>query len=107
MTTTTVPPLSTTKGTTVPAKKATKATKKSAAKRSMSDDHKHALAEGRTQGKAVRDYLSALHTQKRSPGRKPSMTPEQLQERIDAETDPAKRLELVQRRLDLTERLAN
>jgi hypothetical protein len=34
-------------------------------------------------------------------------TPEQLQGRIDAESDPAKRLELVQRRLDLTEQLAH
>jgi hypothetical protein len=97
-----------TEGTTLPAKKATKkAAKKSASKRSMSADHKQALAEGRAQGKAVRDYLMALQTQKRTPGRKPSTTPEELQRRIDAETDPAKRLELVQRRLDVTERLAN
>lgn len=80
--------------------------KKSAKKRPMSDDHKQALAEGRTQGKAVRAYLSALETTKKPAGRKPQQTPEEVQQQIDAEPDPAKRLELIQRRIDLEARAA-
>ena len=76
--------------------------------RKMTDEHKQALAEGRAQGKAVRDYLSALETEKRkSPGRKPSKSPAEIQAEIDVETDPAKRLELIQKRLDVEERLAS
>lgn len=79
--------------------------------RKMSDDHKDALAKGRVQGKIVRDYLEALE-QGRKPGRKlDKETIEQripqVQEQIENETDPAKRLELVQRRLDLEARLVN
>lgn len=77
--------------------------------RKMSDDHKAALAKGRAQGKAVRDYLAALE-QERKPGRRldrdtiESRIPE-IQSAIDAEPDPAKRVELIQKRLDLEERL--
>ena len=81
------------------------ATKKKST-RKMTDEHKQALAEGRAQGKAVRDYLAALETEKRSPGRKPSRSPAEIQADIDAEADPAKRLELIQKRLDVEERLA-
>lgn len=77
--------------------------------RQMSDEHKAALAKGRTQGRAVREYLAALE-QERKPGRKlDRQTAESrittVQEQIDAEPDPAKRVELIQRRLDLEERL--
>jgi hypothetical protein len=77
--------------------------------RKMSDDHKAALAKGRAQGRAVREYLAALE-QERKPGRKLDRTsieakiPE-LQATIDGEPDPAKRVELIQKRLDLEERL--
>lgn len=77
--------------------------------RQMSDEHKAALAKGRAQGKAVRDYLSALE-QERRPGRKldrstiEARIPE-IQQQIDNEEDPAKRVELIQKRLDLEERL--
>jgi hypothetical protein len=77
--------------------------------RKMSDDHKAALAKGRAQGRAVREYLAALE-QERKPGRKldrasiESKIPE-LQASIDDEPDPAKRVELIQKRLDLEERL--
>ncbi len=77
--------------------------------RQMSDEHKAALAKGRAQGKAVRDYLSALE-QERRPGRKldrstiEARIPE-IQEQIDTEEDPAKRVELIQKRLDLEQRL--
>ena len=79
---------------------------KQQSKSGLSEEHKQALAEGRAQGKAVREYLKALQSERRSPGRKPTKTPEQLQAEIDAEPDPAKRLDLIQKRLDVEERLA-
>lgn len=77
--------------------------------RKMSDDHKAALAKGRAQGRAVREYLAALE-QERKPGRKLDRSSieskiSDLQATIDAEPDPAKRVELIQKRLDLEERL--
>jgi hypothetical protein len=91
---------------TVPAKRKAKKTAKKAT-RSMSDEHKQALAEGRRQGKAVRDYLAALEAEAHKPrGRKPTQDPAAIQAQIDTEPDPAKRLDLIQKRLDLQERLA-
>ena len=79
------------------------------AKKRMSDEHKQALARGRAQGKAVRDYLSALE-QKRARGRTPDRDTlqkriEDVQQKIDEEENPAKRVELIQRRLDHEEQL--
>jgi hypothetical protein len=79
------------------------------ARKKMSDEHKAALAKGREQGRAVRDYLAALE-QERKPGRKVDRSSVEqriadVQQRIDAEPDPAKRVDLIQRRLDLEERL--
>lgn len=77
--------------------------------RKMSDEHKEALARGRAQGRAVRAYLAALD-QDRRPGRRvdretlESRIPE-LQAAIDAEPDPAKRVELIQKRLDVETQL--
>lgn len=79
--------------------------------RKMSNEHKAALAKGRAQGRAVRDYLAALE-QGRKPGRKldratiEKRLPE-VQSRIDDEPDPTKRVELIQKRLDLEERLVD
>ncbi len=77
----------------------------------MTEEHKAALAKGREQGRVVREYLAALNEEKK-PGRK--RDPETLQQRIDetqqqvdVETDPAKRVELIQKRLDYEEKLAN
>jgi chromatin segregation and condensation protein Rec8/ScpA/Scc1 (kleisin family) len=71
----------------------------------MSDEHKAALAKGREQGRAVREYLAALSEEKK-PGRR--VDPEtlsqkiaQIQEQIASEPDPAKRVEHIQKRLDL------
>lgn len=76
----------------------------------MSDEHKQALAKGRAQARAVKAYLAAREIESR---RGPKMTPEKLQDRIaatreaiDTEADPARRLELIQQRLDDEERLA-
>jgi hypothetical protein len=75
-------------------------------RRTMSDEHKQAIADARRQNQAVRDYLNALTTAKPA-GRRPTTTPEQVQAQIEAEADPVKRLELIQRRLDVEDRLAD
>jgi hypothetical protein len=71
----------------------------------MSDDHKAALAEGRNQGRAVRRYLEALEENRPKRGRK--RTEESVardlartEEELDT-ADALRRLELIQRRLDL------
>ncbi len=77
----------------------------------MSDEHKAALAEGRTQGRAVRNYLEALEAHKPKRGRK--RTPESISKRLDkidvemGDADPMRRLELIQERLDLKAELDN
>ncbi len=76
----------------------------------MSDEHKAALAEGRNQGRSVRQYLEALDLHKPKRGRK--RTPDTMKKRLDriesdlAEADPLKRLQLIQERLDLQAELA-
>lgn len=76
----------------------------------MSAEHKAALAEGRAQGRAVRNYLEALEANKPKRGRK--RTPDSVKKRLDAvvaelETaDPLKRLQLTQEQLDLEAELA-
>ena len=76
-----------------------------APKREMTQEHKDALAEGRRQGRAVRDYLEALEQHRPRRGRK--RTPESIRkqlDRINAEldsADPVKKLQLIQDRIDL------
>src|SRR3954447_22631168 len=78
--------------------------------RPMSDDHKAALAEGRTQGRAVRLYLEALAANKPKRGRK--RTPDSIKKRRDrievelADADPLKQLQLTQEQMDLEDELA-
>ena len=93
------------------AKKPTAAKKSTASDKKMSAEHKEALAKGREQGRAVREDLAALDEEKK-PGRK--VDPETLkqrineaQEQIDAEPDPARRVELIQKRMNYEEKLAN
>lgn len=76
----------------------------------LSEEHKKALAKGRRQAKAVRDYLDALEAEKRR-GR--SVDEDTLKERIDRyqsqideEDNAAKRVELIQKRLDAERKLA-
>src|SRR5919202_224409 len=77
--------------------------------RSMSDDHKAALAEGREQGRAVRRYLEALESHRPRRGRK--RTPESIERRLaDVDqrrptADPLTRLHLTQERIDLEQQL--
>jgi hypothetical protein len=71
----------------------------------MTDEHKAALAAGRVEGKAVRDYLEALRSNKPKRGRK--RTADSIRKRlaeIDAElpfADAVRTLRLVQDKLDL------
>ena len=75
----------------------------------MSAEHKAALARGRSEGKAVRDYLDALRANKPKRGRK--RTPDSIKKRlttIDAQlkdADPLAELRLVQERRDLENEL--
>ncbi len=83
------------------------------AERTMSEEHKAAIAAGRIEAAAVRDYLDALETNRPKPGRR--VSPETLAARrsdIDAQLaagamKPIKRLELMQDRRDIDARLAD
>lgn len=75
----------------------------------MSEEHKKALAKGRAQARAVKEYLAAREAESR---RGPKVTPQKLRERIETtraniaeEDDPARRVELIQQRMDDEERL--
>lgn len=76
----------------------------------MTDEHKAALAEGRSQGRAVRRYLEALEANRPRRGRK--RTPESIQKRLGevegklATADALSRLQLLQERMNLTNELA-
>jgi hypothetical protein len=80
-------------------------------KKSMSTEHKEALAVGRSQGRAVRNYLEALEAHKPKRGRK--RTPDSIAARlsvIDGEIEEATamdRLLLIQERTDLSNELAS
>lgn len=74
----------------------------------MSEEHKAALAQGRRESRAIKSYLQALGS--RRPGR--PVTAESVQkrisaidERIAAETDPLKQLDLRQEKIDAEETL--
>jgi hypothetical protein len=71
----------------------------------MSKAHKAAMAEGRAEGRVVRDYLEALRSNKPKRGRK--RTPESISARLDkieaelAEASAIEELQLLQERRDL------
>ena len=75
----------------------------------MSDQHKAALAEGRSQGRAVRNYLEALEATKPRRGRK--RTPDSIKKRLDAidaalaDADKLTELKLRQERANLEREL--
>lgn len=77
----------------------------------MSPAHKAALAEGRAQSKAVRDYLEALEQNKPKRGRK--RTPDSVKKRLAAvesalpDAGGIKRVQLIQERIDLTAELGS
>lgn len=75
----------------------------------MSEEHKRALAKGRRQARAVRDYLEALDKgrNRRSQADEDALRKRvaEINEKIDEEQDPARRVELIQRRLDYQQQL--
>src|SRR3954471_16349373 len=79
---------------------------KRSVKRSMSDQHKASLAQGRYEGRVVRNYLEALeaHAPKRGRRRSADTVDARLATIEDelAVADPIRRLKLVQERRDLT-----
>jgi hypothetical protein len=80
------------------------------AKRSMSAEHKAALAEGRAEGRAVKAYLEVLEQNRPRRGRK--RTPDSIKKRLSViessldDASPIQRLQLVQERMDLGKELA-
>ena len=75
--------------------------------RTMTAEHKAALAEGRTEGRAVKNYLEALQQNRPRRGRR--RTPESITKRLAAidtayaEGSALQQLQLVQERMDLAE----
>jgi hypothetical protein len=75
----------------------------------MTDEHKAALAAGRSESRVVKNYLDALDSNRPKRGRK--RTPDSIKKRlaeIDAslpDADPLGRLNLVQERMDLHQEL--
>lgn len=74
----------------------------------MTEEHKKALAQGRREARAIKRYLKALESRK--PGR--PVTKESLEnrlgkadEKIAAEDNPLKRVELIQTKLDIEDQL--
>lgn len=71
----------------------------------MTDEHKAALARGRNEGRAVRDYLESLRANKPKRGRR--RTVDSINKRLAAidsdveSADPLKELKLLQERRDL------
>lgn len=76
----------------------------------MTADHKAALAEGRSESRAVKAYLEALAANKPKRGRK--RTPESIQQRIATinneldDAPPLKQVQMIQERMDLDAELA-
>jgi hypothetical protein len=74
-------------------------------KRVVSDDHKNAMAQGRTQSRAVSAYLEAMESHRPKRGRK--RTPESIDRRVEAidsalaAAKPVTRLSLLQERMNL------
>ena len=89
----------------------TRTTTTTTAKSGMSDQHKAALAQGRVEGRVVRDYLHGLRASKPKRGRK--RTADSISGRLAAidaaiaTASPMDELRLIQERHDLTVELAN
>jgi hypothetical protein len=83
--------------------------KRTAAAKAMSEDHKQALAAGRSEGRAVRAYLEALDRNKPKRGRR--RTAESITKRLEQieldipYVDPLTRVHLVQEQFDLQSEL--
>ena len=60
----------------------------------MTDEHKAALAQGRTESLAVRNYIEFLRLEKPKPKGRPTRSVEELTAALEAEEDVLKRLQL-------------
>src|SRR5207344_1778896 len=75
----------------------------------LTDEHKAALAAGRTESRVVKNYLDGLESNRPKRGRK--RTPDSIKKRLAEievalpDADPLSRLNLVQERMDLQEEL--
>ncbi|MDQ3781817.1 MAG: hypothetical protein M3349_02620 [Actinomycetota bacterium] len=75
----------------------------------MSQEHKEALAQGRRESRAIRAYLGALG--ERRPGRPVSADSLErrlgdVETKLGGETNPLRRVGLIQSRIDLRDRLS-
>lgn len=69
----------------------------------MSKQHKEALAKGRNEARAIKRYLEALGGRKRGRPVRPETQKKRIAElnrRIDNESDPLKKVQLTQQRID-------
>lgn len=79
------------------------------ATKTMTAEHKEALAKGREAARAVRAYLDALEANKPKRGRR--RTPDSIRKRLDViettlgEANSLSRVQMIQERLDLTAEL--
>ncbi|NNE74230.1 MAG: hypothetical protein HKN26_11240 [Acidimicrobiales bacterium] len=77
--------------------------------KALTPEHKAALATGRAEGRAVRQYLEALEANKPKRGRR--RTPESIAARLERiaeelpSRDPLSRVQLIQERMDLHDEL--
>ena len=78
--------------------------------KSLSPEHKAAMAEGRTEGRVIKGYLEAIRRTKPTAGR--PKTADSVNNRLDkinhlleAKLDPLKRLGLLQERIELAQEL--
>jgi hypothetical protein len=76
----------------------------------VSDEHKAAMAAGRSEARAVKNYLDALEVTRPKRGRK--RTPDSINQRLvkisaelDTASDPMRKLALTQERIDLEREL--
>ena len=96
---------------TAPTRTTKKTQRKMAAKKSsMTNSHKQALANGRAEGRIIREYLEIVEATKPRRGRK--RTPESIAKRLSVinsemkTADPVTKVRLIQERLNLRSELA-
>ena len=76
----------------------------------MTKEHKAALAAGRAEGRAIKNYLEALEQHRPKRGRRRteesiSARLAKIDEEVENGTDPVKRVNLIQERMDLSAEL--
>ena len=96
---------------TLPTKKLDMTTRNAPSKSTMSVAHKKALANGRNEGRIIREYLEIVEATKPRRGRR--RTPESIAKRLSVIThelktaDPVTKVRLIQERLNLKTELAS